>query len=115
MDKPCVLVVDDDEAFREALFDALTDQGYPTECVGNGAEALTWLHGHSLPCVILLDLMMPVMNGWDFLAAQRKDAAIAEVPVVVLSASHVNNDAVAKRLAKPVDLKELISTISQYC
>src|SRR5215510_8699670 len=61
-----VLVVDDDQDIRDALCELLRDEGYEAIAVANGEEALTYLKGGNLPCVILLDLMMPVMDGWEF-------------------------------------------------
>ena len=76
---------------------------------------LDWLRKNSAPCLILLDLMMPVMNGWDFLRERAKDPVIAAIPVVVLSASHAQTTEVSATLTKPVSLQDLVSTVSRYC
>lgn len=116
-----ILVVDDDEAIREALAEVLEDEGYQVRSAANGREALRLLRSAAAaPAVILLDLMMPVMSGWDFREAQRQDAALASIPVVVLSA---DRDVAAKAasvqaqgyLPKPVSLDTLLDTVSRYC
>ncbi len=82
-----LLLVDDDERVREALVALLEAQGYPVVGAANGREALDVLRVRGLrPGLILLDLMMPVMDGWQFRAAQLADAELATVPVVVFSA-----------------------------
>src|SRR5437870_2371426 len=90
-----VLVVDDDEGIRFALSDTLEDVGYRVVVAKDGVEALAKLRGpEERPCVILLDLMMPAMDGWTFRHEQRRDPAIAEIPVVVLTAdAHVEEKA----------------------
>jgi two-component system, chemotaxis family, chemotaxis protein CheY len=83
-----VLVVDDDDGIRHALVDFLGDEGFRVASVSNGAEALDWLRCHPVgeSCVVLLDLMMPVMDGAQFLAKRASDADLAKVPVVVITA-----------------------------
>src|SRR5205085_12014163 len=82
-----VLVVEDDHDVREALVEALEASDYHPMAAANGSEALQRLRsGSEPPCVILLDVMMPVMDGREFREEQRRDPALAEIPVVVLSA-----------------------------
>ena len=79
---PCggILVVDDDPDIRDSLREVLEDEGYEVACVGNGREALDHLKtANPRPCVILLDLMMPVMDGWQFRKEQKQDAEIAGI------------------------------------
>jgi CheY-like chemotaxis protein len=108
-----VLVIEDEPDIREAIADALASEGYEVSQARDGAEGLREAHAHR-PDLILLDLMMPVMNGWQFRAAQRGDPEIALVPVVVVSAAVGSGlDAVAY-LHKPFDLLDLLSTVGQY-
>src|SRR5919206_1695644 len=86
-DRGEVLVVEDDFAIRETLRELLEDEGYRVAWAANGKEALARLHERA-PRVILLDLMMPVMDGWEFRVAQQRDPALASIPVVVISADH---------------------------
>jgi CheY-like chemotaxis protein len=112
-----ILVVDDDVSIRGFLAEALKDEGYEVQTAGNGQEALARLDGWR-PDLILLDLMMPVMDGWAFRAQQRQLASVADVPVIVLSATR-DLPAKAEQLepaylfSKPFDLDELLSTIEE--
>jgi CheY-like chemotaxis protein len=114
-----ILLVEDDDEIREALTDVLEQQGYQVEGARNGREALEMLHDHEAPRLILLDLMMPVMDGWQFRHAQLEDPQIARIPVVVLSAM-ANLRArgadlhAAECLAKPVDVDYLLEAVSRY-
>jgi CheY-like chemotaxis protein len=115
-----VLVVEDDGDIRDELADVLEDSHYRTIRAQNGEVALQKLRGGPRPCLILLDLMMPVMDGRQFLAEQQKDAALKEIPVVVLSA-HLDAAPTAVQvkaagfLKKPIDLPELLRTIERFC
>lgn len=112
-----VFVVEDDSELRRTLGEALTAQGYEVVAAANGAEALDALRrAESRPCLILLDLMMPVMNGYEFRAAQRADPALSDIPVVVISA-HERSEVVDadEFLPKPVALRRLLSVIARYC
>jgi len=107
-----VLVVDDDQDQREVLSALLESAGYAVAQATDGREALAKAKARR-PKVIILDLMMPTMNGWDFRTAQRRDSAIADVPVVVVSANCARLDELrpAAFLAKPFDLGRLLETI----
>ena len=112
-----VLVVDDQEAIRATLRTALDDEGFTVETAANGKEALDILERWQ-PCVILLDLMMPVMDGWAFREEQRR--AGSTVPVVLLSAAgrleeHERSLGAAAVIAKPFDIDRVISTIERVC
>jgi CheY-like chemotaxis protein len=115
-----ICVVDDDPDIREVVRLVLEARGYRVTEAADGAEALARLHEEPDCCVILLDLMMPGMNGWEFRAHQRTEPALASIPVVVLSgvrelteqAKTIEADAY---LQKPVDLDRLLDTIDQHC
>ena len=113
-----ILIVEDDADLREMMAQLLTLEGYRASTVANGREALEYLSGGDKPDVILLDLMMPVMDGWEFRRQQQADAQISKVPVIVLSAldqnraSDVNADAFLK---KPLDFDRLLELVRQYC
>src|SRR5690606_2328003 len=80
-----VLVVDDDEDIRLILAQILSLQGYDAPTAANGLDALSQLYDGVEPCLILLDLMMPAMSGWEFRTKQLQDPKLAQIPVVVLS------------------------------
>lgn len=115
-----VLVVEDDPDIRATLCEALEDNGYSPVGASNGVEALDYLRRpNERPCLILLDLMMPVMDGQAFRAEQRADATIAEIPVVVISAYRDLDKYAAELatecLAKPVRLETLLQTARKHC
>ncbi len=113
-----VLIVEDDLDTREMLGRFLELEGYTVETAENGKRALERLGSGVGACVILLDLMMPVMDGWQFRQEQIRDAALADIPVIVVSAAgrerlekiHAN-----AYLSKPVDLDELLGCVTQFC
>ena len=112
-----VLVVDDQDAIRDTLQVALDDEGFSVECASNGREALEILERWK-PCVILLDLMMPVMDGWAFCAEQQRTGD--HTPIVLLSAAGQLDDhrialGAAAVISKPFDIDHVISTIEQVC
>ena len=114
---PGILVVDDDPDIRESLREVLQDEGYEVNCVSNGREALDYLQTGPRPCVILLDLMMPVMDGWQFRVEQKKVAGIADIPLIVITATGkrpVLIDA-DELVMKPLDLNRLFAAIDRYC
>jgi CheY-like chemotaxis protein len=80
-----ILVVDDDDDFREALAEILTSAGYPAEQAENGEVALRRI-GEEAPGVVLLDLKMPVLDGWGVVERMRKDPRTAHIPILILSA-----------------------------
>ena len=114
-----VLVVDDDEAIREALREVIGMFEYNVITASDGNEALRILQatiGRERPCVILLDLMMPIMNGWDFLKNMQEDNRLSNIPVIVLSASERKNiPQGVVFLSKPIDLDRLIDGIKEFC
>jgi len=112
-----VMVVEDDPDQREAVVLALESEGYAVVAAGSGVEALEALEAGSRPCMILLDLMMPEMDGVDFRRAQLASPALAEIPVVVVSAfgqlTRAKYLRVADYLPKPVDFDRLLAVIER--
>src|SRR5438270_6811138 len=109
-----VLVVEDDDDLRKAICQVLNDEGIATTSATNGAEALALLEHEQRPRLILLDLMMPVMNGWAFRARQEADPRFANIPVIVMTAAARLDDAAIAGMdlvRKPVDLDELIDRV----
>lgn len=113
-----ILIVEDDSDLREMMEQLLTLEGYTAATAANGREALEYLRRAEAPELILLDLMMPVMDGWEFRREQERDPHLASVPVVVLSAldQHRARDIGATAfLKKPLDFDRLLALVRQYC
>lgn len=115
-----ILLVDDNLDLQEALRDVLEEAGYATASARNGRKALEYLRSHDAPGVILLDIMMPEMDGMQFRAEQLRDPALAEIPVVILSADgkldqKLKELAPAGCLRKPVQLDDLLDTVERFC
>jgi CheY-like chemotaxis protein len=113
---PTVLIVEDDDMLRESVRDLLRDHGFETAEAIHGRAALDYLQTNPPPCVVLLDLMMPVMNGWDFMAAVLRGQPSPIPPIVVTSAmaDHAPSGAAAV-LRKPFDLDELVEIVRRHC
>jgi len=119
-DHKTLLVVDDDAVIRESLAELLADEGYSVVTAVHGEDALKKLRaGMPTPCVILLDLMMPIMSGGEFYREQQADPSLAGIPVVVISADgSVEKKAIpfgGEYLAKPVKIDTVLSTVDRLC
>jgi CheY-like chemotaxis protein len=111
-----ILVVDDDTDLRETLGELLIEEGYDARLFENGRAALDFLRDGGDPRLILLDLMMPEMNGWQFREEQLKDARLREIPVVVMTASRGLETApitAQEILFKPIGLGDLIEAVAR--
>jgi CheY-like chemotaxis protein len=111
-----IAVVDDDADLRETLGELLQDEGYAPRLFENGRVALDFLRGGGRPQLILLDLMMPEMNGWQFRQEQLRDARLRDIPVVVMTASRGVGDgdlSGAEILQKPIGLGDLLAAIER--
>jgi CheY-like chemotaxis protein len=120
--KRTVVIVDDDGAIREVLGEILAEEGYTVLQAKNGREALALLRANApaSPCVVLLDLMMPEMDGAQFRRAQLADPVLEKIPVIILSAdadvaTKAQTMGVAAGLRKPIHLDEIVSTIATHC
>lgn len=111
-----IFVVDDDTDLRETLGELLLEEGYDARLCENGRVALEQLRRGERPRLILLDLMMPEMNGWQFREAQLEDAALRDIPVVVMTASRGFDGhpiTASEVLFKPIGLGELMSAVER--
>jgi CheY-like chemotaxis protein len=116
-----VLVIEDDADIRFGITVILEDEGYAVATAANGREALAYLRSAAgKPCLILLDLMMPGMNGWEFRAEQRRDPSLAGIPVLVVSAAA---DLAARAaplgatavIQKPINVADLLDVVQRCC
>lgn len=115
-----VLVVEDDLDIRASIVDLLDDHGYRAYGAENGAEALDVLRmGEAVPCLILLDLMMPIMDGETFYSELLKDPRWSAIPVVLMSAYRDVAERAGRlkiaHLVKPIGVDELLDTTRRYC
>lgn len=116
-----VMIVEDDRDIRDAMRDALSLLGYNVTLAENGEVALDKLrNANDTPCVILLDLMMPVMDGWEFRRHQAADPRLKDIPIVVISADgrakkKAQSLAVPQALVKPIEFDDLVQIAKVYC
>lgn len=112
-----VLVVDDDEAIRDVVRELLEDDGYQVATAENGLEALDYLRRHPAPSAVLVDMMMPVMDGWQLMQRMKADAKLAKVPVIAMSAGGSRTLATAPvckdYLAKPITVQRLLDAVER--
>jgi CheY-like chemotaxis protein len=115
-----VLLVEDWDGTREALRDILEHEGYVVDVAANGRQALADLDSNPLPDLILLDLEMPVMNGWDVVGHLHATPGLADVPVVLLSGVETIDQEAEQLgadgyLRKPVDVEVLLQVVRMFC
>ncbi len=115
-----ILLVDDDDATRGGMAELMRLDGYRVVEASDGGEALDTLRAGAAPCLVLLDLNMPGMSGWEFRALQRRDRRIAHLPIVLLSAhggleQQAESLQLAGFLPKPIDFDRLRSMIEHTC
>jgi two-component system chemotaxis response regulator CheY len=111
-----VLIVEDEEDLRELMQASLELRGYRVVTAQDGQEALDKIDSIEQLCLVLLDLLMPGMNGWDFFEKMRQRPELSEVPVIVHSSASSHAPAgVTRVLQKPIQFERLISVVSEYC
>ena len=112
-----ILIVEDDKWVREVLSLALQIEGYDVETAVNGKDGLEVLERMEQPCLVLLDLMMPVMNGWKFAEAVKANALFAQIPIIVFSAYPDKAKTIKSNafLKKPVDMNHLFKVVKENC
>ena len=114
-----ILVVEDDNSIRELLVELLQSEGYEVASAVNGLEGLKYLQTQNHPDLILIDLMMPVMDGYSFRTEQLKNTSWSQIPVVVMSAEanakeKMKNFGITAFLSKPVELDTILKTVERY-
>jgi CheY-like chemotaxis protein len=114
---PClaVLIVEDEDDIRELVANALEQEGFQVYQAESGARALELLKEMPHPSLILADLMMPVMSGWDLIKVLSQDDRLATLPVVVISAVDHTAPQGFRRIKKPFDIDELIRIVGELC
>jgi CheY-like chemotaxis protein len=114
-----ILVVEDDSSIRELLVELLQSEGYEVASAVNGLEGLKYLQMNKAPDLILIDLMMPVMDGYAFRTEQMKNSDWSKIPVVVMSAEanakeKMKSFGINAFLSKPVELETILKTVEQF-
>ena len=107
-----ILLVEDDDDLRDAVAESLEVEGHRVESAMNGADALAKLNAGARPDVILLDLMMPVMDGWQFRAAQLADPKHADIPVIVITAAGAMKEQIEQIIRKPFVPEDLFRAVA---
>ncbi|ABS25035.1 response regulator [Anaeromyxobacter sp. Fw109-5] len=119
-----ILLIEDDSGIRDTVAECLASEGYEVAPVENGREALSWLRNTSRrntarPDLIMVDLVMPVMNGAQFIEELRGDASLRDIPIVLMTAASPSSAMPLPRadayLAKPFDLGALLDTVERHC
>ena len=117
-DCPCVLIVDDDESIRETFRFLIESAGYSVVTASNGLEALEHLYKNLDPCLIFLDLMMPVMDGWEVARELASDSKFSSIPTVIITAipGEFNcGDRSLEVLRKPIDGNYILKLVERNC
>jgi CheY-like chemotaxis protein len=114
-----VMIVEDDADLRDTLAEVLRYRGYRVAVASNGAEAKDYLAENQPPGVILLDLMMPVMDGWEFRNSLLADPVLSRIPIILLSGAgdllqHARGLSAVACLAKPVKLKDVVTVVNAF-
>ena len=116
LQRPIILVVEDETDLRDGIRDALELNGFSVVAAEDGQDALERIELLQRPCAILLDLVMPRMNGWDLCAALRQRPGYEDVPIIVHSSSPLPPPSGATRVVtKPLSFDQLLSLVSEYC
>jgi CheY-like chemotaxis protein len=118
--RPTILLIEDDRDICEVVVEVLSDEGFDTVAAANGAEGLKRLRSAAArPFLSVLDLMLPVMDAWQFRSAQANDPAISDIPVMIFSANpkiaqHADALGAAAMLRKPPNLDELVRLVGRF-
>ena len=117
-DGPWILIVDDDEDIRDTIRSLLQLRGYTVDTAPDGQAGLERMRAGAPPALVILDFMMPRMNGEEFRVAQLGDPALSAVPVVLLTGAGEaasGSGPPVERIAKPIDLQALFDTVARFC
>jgi CheY-like chemotaxis protein len=111
---PHIYIAEDDPDVRLSIVEILIEEGYGVREFSNGQDTLRALQAGDRPCVVLMDLLMPEMNGEEFLSALRGDAELAAIPVVMITGARTDLPD-AEVLQKPFELADLIAAVARHC
>jgi CheY-like chemotaxis protein len=111
---PLILLIEDEHDIRDAICVLLEMEGHRVEQCANGEEAWTWLQAHPPPDLVLLDLMMPVLDGQSLLARLARTRLLQGVPIIVLSGSPFRPEGAVAYLRKPMSVDQLLAEVNRY-
>src|SRR5689334_1963358 len=111
-----ILIIEDEKGIRESLQEVLEYEGFQVSTASHGREGLEMLESNLAPAIILLDLMMPVMNGWEFAEAVNKSPEYSSIPIIIVSAFADKAEAINAKgiVKKPINLDQLLSLINEW-
>lgn len=115
MNPKTILIVEDDTDIRESLRDAFEDEGYKVRCAANGLEGLEALRTFEAPCIVVLDLVMPLMSGNELYAAMQADPRLADIPVIISTSDPSRAPSGVVLLKKPINLRTMLITVERLC
>lgn len=110
-----VLIVDDEADIRDSLQELFQDEGYAVVTAADGAAALDSLRGDSLPCIVILDLLMPGVSGNEVYETMQRDPRLAKIPVIVSTSDPSRAPSGVLIMKKPVNLVRLLGAVRQHC
>lgn len=110
-----ILIVDDEKDIRETLEEFFADEGFEVRTAADGAEALDLLADSELPCVVIIDLMMPVLSGNDVIDQMQQSQRLAPVPIIVTTSDPSRAPPGIPVMKKPMNLQGLLSAVEQHC
>jgi CheY-like chemotaxis protein len=110
-----VLIVEDDGSLRETLAEVLRSEGFDVECAVDGSDALKQLRHQHEPCLVLLDMMMPRVNGWDVIAELERSGRAAQFPIVIMTATPEDLPAGYPVIRKPASLSAITQAVERHC
>lgn len=110
-----ILIVDDEADIRDSLQEFFEDEGFAVATAANGEEGLAQLRAGPLPCVIILDLLMPVLDGNEMYERMQADAGLSQVPVIISTSDPRRAPSGVPTMKKPVSLMRLLASVRQFC
>lgn len=109
------MIVDDEEDIRDSLRDVFEDEGYIVASAVNGHKGLEHLRSQRAPCVIILDLMMPVMSGVELYSLVKSESALASIPIIISTSDPSQAPEGSLIMQKPIDLDVMLATVASMC
>jgi CheY-like chemotaxis protein len=110
-----ILIVDDEADIRDSLQEFFEDEGFAVATAANGEEGLARLRAGPLPCIIILDLLMPVLDGNEMYQHMQSDPALARVPVIISTSDPRRAPSGVPIMKKPVSLLRLLASVKEHC